>query len=390
MCDGVWWEARVIAVNDANVMIHYVGGEADEDEWISKDSERLRPARESKKRLSQASKAESQQTIKKDDAKIMCELGLSARREGRPKRQSSISSDDARLALALQEEELRASRAGRARSSASKWRGAYPRPDTRKNARLEIGLPVDECKSAIIKVKAQNQASEKKPAPDSRPDIQAQREENGLQKKTDTAVLSNIKIAASSLSHPQMLRKINGKAGDNKLEARAGYVSADGATRKLSQNDNAQSSKSDSRADKKVSGPSICFSLVPDEAASAENSIPALRRSRITLAEDSVVLNIKRRIVEEVCPGLGVADVDVRAPTGMLLGQDHSIKFVRTVLWPLSKGELVLRYRRHVNPLNVFEFLDSDAVFEFQECFSGARNMKPRGDDLMFWPFPST
>lgn len=71
----------------------------------------------------------------------------------------------------------------------------------------------------------------------------------------------------------------------------------------------------------------------------------------MALGEDATVLDIKRRIVEEACPGTSAAEIDVRAPSGMLLGQDHSLKFVRTVLWPPSRGELVLRYSRKAKSL---------------------------------------
>jgi hypothetical protein len=90
----------------------------------------------------------------------------------------------------------------------------------------------------------------------------------------------------------------------------------------------------------------ICLLVVPDESAAERETVPALRRSRMILTEDVTVFHIKRQIVEEVCPGLSTTQIDVRTPSGLLLGQDHSLRFVRTVLWPPSKGELVLKYSR--------------------------------------------
>ena len=94
-------------------MIHYIGGKEDEDEWINKDSHRLRPPQHAgnsftHKEIDKSSNFSDAPNQHKmiADAKVMGaeECGQ------RPHRKSRVSSDDARLAHALQEEEVRASR----------------------------------------------------------------------------------------------------------------------------------------------------------------------------------------------------------------------------------------------------------------------------------------
>ena len=86
----------------------------------------------------------------------------------------------------------------------------------------------------------------------------------------------------------------------------------------------------------------VSFIIIPEE--SDGNSMPKLKRSKMCLMEDLPVGLITRTIIEEVFPDKSATDVIIRTASGMLVGQDHSLRFVRTFLWPRSKGELVLKY----------------------------------------------
>ena len=315
-------------------MIHYVGGDEDEDEWIRKNSDRLRPA----------------QTVKPSPAKISSEVKvgkptveqkLDSRNyekgvqhanicDDRPKRKSSVSADDARLALALQEQELRASRARQGASAAQK------RPPATARAWKEPGFLDDKPAPPDPHQATLQPKKPKRKVPDpSQP------------KSVALYVMLDANKAAQGLSETasqrQKLSKIEGtKSGDRGSDS--------------------QGKDRTHRSVKKVSGAhchgeevhgrcSVAVRVVPDESASADSTVPALQRSRLSMSEDATVLHLKRRIVEEACPGMSATELDIRAPSGMLLGQDHSLKFVRTVLWPASKGELVLRYSRHAKSL---------------------------------------
>ena len=86
----------------------------------------------------------------------------------------------------------------------------------------------------------------------------------------------------------------------------------------------------------------VSFVLLPDK--SDDKPIPALKSSRMCLSEDIPVCNIKRFVVEEVLPELCAAQITIRTASGVLVGHDHSLRYVRTFLWPKSKGDLVLKY----------------------------------------------
>ena len=88
---------------------------------------------------------------------------------------------------------------------------------------------------------------------------------------------------------------------------------------------------------------SVAFFLHADASSAVE--LPQLRRDRLCLAEDCPVVQVKRLIVDEILPGMCASKIELLTPSGALVGQDHTLKYVRTVLWPRSRGELSLSYR---------------------------------------------
>ncbi len=86
----------------------------------------------------------------------------------------------------------------------------------------------------------------------------------------------------------------------------------------------------------------VSLQLVPDETV--PKTKPRLKQSRLRLREDDTVMVVKRRVHEEVFPNVEASKVEIRTPSNILCGQDHSLKYVRTFLWPPSKGELTLVY----------------------------------------------
>ncbi len=79
--------------------------------------------------------------------------------------------------------------------------------------------------------------------------------------------------------------------------------------------------------------------------ACSEIPLPALKRGRMCLAEDCPVFQIKLLIVDEILPGMCATKIELRTKCGALVGQDHTLKYVRAVLWPKSRGDLTLLYR---------------------------------------------
>ena len=84
--------------------------------------------------------------------------------------------------------------------------------------------------------------------------------------------------------------------------------------------------------------------LMPDE--SVPKSAPRLKRSALQLKEDDTVMVIKQRLHDEVFPDVAASDIEIRTQNKILCGQDHSLKYVRTFLWPRSKGDLLLVYSK--------------------------------------------
>jgi hypothetical protein len=86
----------------------------------------------------------------------------------------------------------------------------------------------------------------------------------------------------------------------------------------------------------------ISFTLVADEM---KESLPATRPVHV-MGEDSTVMQIKQLVIEKLLPGDSVNNVVLRTPAGLLLGNEHSLKYVRYFLWPPTKGQLNLVYSR--------------------------------------------
>jgi hypothetical protein len=87
----------------------------------------------------------------------------------------------------------------------------------------------------------------------------------------------------------------------------------------------------------------VAFFLHAD--ASSDVQLPQLKRDHMCLAEDCPIFQIKRLIVDEILPGMCATKIELLMPSGALVGQDHTLKYVRAVLWPRSRGELSLSYR---------------------------------------------
>ena len=293
-------------------MIHYVGGDEDEDEWIPKDSTRLRLPQDERPPVHRSSGIVEKKLLSKPDkakaSSRVDELAESGGSSQRPVRRSRLLSDDARLALALQEEELRVSRTkvggnNGAASSASRKRSKPPATDAKP-----------ELKKAAHKV-VRTQTSLLSDDVATKPTMAMN------QRKKPCCVHGNDEKHTDSPSFPS---RIKNSAEISLPAPRKQLTSANAEAEHLT-----------------VGGMRV--SIVPDESVASE-ALPALRRSRMSLSEDLVVGFIKRHIVEEVCPEKSVAEIDIRTPSGLLLGQDHSLRFIRAILWPPCKGDLVLKY----------------------------------------------
>lgn len=224
----------------------------------------------------------------------------------RPMRRSRMLSDDARLALQLQDEELKAAR-GMKRVKA-------PSAPAAKDA----GAPAP----AVKKPK-----TEPKKPPLSAPAKSAAPAKIGKQPANSGGAGGKGKTSAgqASSSRAAPAPKTERGAGAAKSAAKEAPASAKASS-----------------SSQKVPSDSVYFTLEP--WPSAQEEVPTLRRSSMTLHEDQTVLSIKRRVVEEAYPGTDVSRVEIRTPTGIKCGQDHSLKYVRTFLWPVSKGDLVMYY----------------------------------------------
>ena len=217
-------------------------------------------------------------------------------------------SDDARLALQLQDEELKAARGMKRPKSAATGFDADSSSSTKRAKHLS---------------------------------------EAGASSKS-TGEPSGARGGARGSAAGQVERRAEPAAKSNGA-ARAGGTSA-GRPKEISRpaggtgkRESKPSTKSNLPAKPEaVSSDKVSFTLEP--WPSAQEDVPELRRSSMTLQEDQTILSIKRKIVEEVYPGTEVAKVEIRTPTGIKCGQDHSLKYVRSFLWPKSKGDLVLYY----------------------------------------------
>jgi hypothetical protein len=228
----------------------------------------------------------------------------------RPMRRSRMLSDDARLALQLQDEELKAARGmKRVKHAAAR--------------ETESSLPVAKKAKAASEKRAGASAANASAARGKAPAAQSQARGRGAAAKSKAAGPS---ATQGSSSRPAA-------AGRGAKTERAGV---------RAKAESQGPARSTNLASETESSDSVTFRLEP--WPSAQEEVPPLRGSRMTLQEDQTVISIKRRVVEEAYPGTEVSRVEIRTPTGIKCGQDHSLKYVRTFLWPASKGDLVLYY----------------------------------------------
>jgi hypothetical protein len=86
----------------------------------------------------------------------------------------------------------------------------------------------------------------------------------------------------------------------------------------------------------------ISFTLVP---ADMQDALPATRPVHV-MGENATVMQIKQLVTERLLPGDSAQDVLLRTPAGLMLGNEHSLKYVRYFLWPPTKGQLNLVYSK--------------------------------------------
>jgi hypothetical protein len=216
-------------------------------------------------------------------------------------RRSRMLSDDARLALQLQDEELKAARGMK-----------RPKASTAAAAPLEAEPPAKK------------------------PKTHAEKPAGGASKAGGAAKGGRGGRAAAA---PAAARGAGAaRKGKDAQSSPPPKVKRGGTAKTLSK----APARSAASGGASGASDSVSFSLEPWPSGSKE--VPPLRRSSMTLQEDQTVLNIKRRVVEEAYPGTDVSKVEIRTPSGIKCGQDHSLKYVRSFLWPVSKGDLVLHY----------------------------------------------
>ena len=145
--------------------------------------------------------------------------------------------------------------------------------------------------------------------------------------------------------NPRKLKKPRSEHGNDKKQTDSPFCpsSTKTTTQPSVPAQRRQPTSSSTKADHLTVG-GMRVSVVPDETVAVCEALPALQRSRMSLSEEMVVSFIKRHIVDEVCPEKSVSEIDIRTPSGLLLGQDHSLRFIRAILWPPSKGDFVLKY----------------------------------------------
>ena len=300
--------------------IHYVGGKQDEDEWLLKCSVRLRPPQKEEKAESgcaQTSKPAQRNNVviasrKMDSQPSNDDL------EKRPLRQSRITSGDARLAFMLQEQEVKATRKKMPPSHNKRKRPLSP-PPSEVPDHCPPAPQNPRSPSAPAKLENSNHLtghySEKKPNLSFKPSPEAP-----LQvRETHRAASAPSKASQLSSSH-QSVGKSPAPAVPSPKPRRAAPP-----------------------ATLKEKAGTVAFSIHAD--ASSDVQLPQLKRDHMCLAEDCPIVQIKRLIVDEILPGMCASKIELLTPSGALVGQDHTLKYVRTVLWPRSRGELSLSYR---------------------------------------------
>ncbi len=326
-CDGDWWESLIVAVQDDRAMIHYVGGEEDEDEWINMNSTRLRPPQGPKVATSSSPSGPNKQgfSARRPDKVRSLPKGVENIAgqdvaEQRPVRRSRMLSDDARLALALQEEELRASRS---RFGGGESIGGGGSREVYASSHKKTSTP-----GADLQPHSKPSLMNSSPLLDSHETKASARADLGPKPK----------IRKLTKEKPVSVDKVT-------------FVSPPPHTpvQKHSSNSSSTTLRRNVAKTGKVPAGCVCIFLEPDQSVPSEMTFPSLRLNQITTTEDATVLQIKRQILDEICPGLTAAEIEIRTPSGMRVGPEHSIQFVRTVMWPKSMGDLVLKYSRRSN-----------------------------------------
>ena len=313
--EGDWWESVVVDVDTDRVLLHYVGGEEEEDEWILTGSSRLRPPQ------SEAEPAEPSglradvvepAAARPSDHAANMESDSSAQR---PMRRSRMLSDDARLALQLQEEELKAVRGNYA--VARKRSKSSPRKDPPKQRKVETS----------------------KPPTQSQPPAQNRR---FASLKADPAQSSASRPVAPRAGGSTSKASSAAHSASSKVRSAPAPGSRKQPTGKEAATANQEASR-DSGNGCDMPG-MVALRLMPDETV--PKSAPRLKRSALQLKEDDTVMVIKQRVHDEVFPDVAASDIEIRTQNKILCGQDHSLKYVRTFLWPRSKGDLLLVYSK--------------------------------------------
>eukprot|EP00291_Cryptomonas_curvata_P019737 CAMPEP_0172176828 /NCGR_PEP_ID=MMETSP1050-20130122/15062_1 /TAXON_ID=233186 /ORGANISM="Cryptomonas curvata, Strain CCAP979/52" /LENGTH=309 /DNA_ID=CAMNT_0012849209 /DNA_START=383 /DNA_END=1312 /DNA_ORIENTATION=- len=291
--DGEWWEADIIQLQDDHVMIHYVGGNEDEDEWILKTSDRLRPPQPAimPEGSSVTTVITKKHSISGLNVRELDDHQRSKSADQRPMRQSRILSNDSRLAMQLQEQEVMAATAARGKAI-----------HNRKKSRTQSHRR--STKSIVVERSAN-------PAPASCDSSES----------IHDAEITLKSLQSSEWKQPSSPVNASAEGGvslyKKQKKSHKGVVSEDGSGM-------------------------VSFCILPDESSSSP--LPPLKQSRICLPEDSPVFQVKRLIMDEVLPEICAAQIVIRTEAGMHVGQDHSLRYVRTILWPKSRGELVLKY----------------------------------------------
>ena len=246
--------------------------------------------------------------------------------EQRPLRRSRLLSDDARFALQLQEEELRS---GRGKGS-----------NTRKRKMAECD-PCDTPISAHLEAAPVTDSIGKQDKRSTSVQGQAPRKEVKL---CSGARAETSKNKSRSLGSAQSCSPALGKIEDHGSKSQPGnaVVKSQIGSRPRSGACAVEITKQASKSKDSEKAGMVSFVLLPDR--SDPKPIPALKTSRMCLSEDLPVCDIKRLVVEEVLPDLCATQITIRTSSGVLVGHDHSLRYVRTFLWPRSKGDLVLKY----------------------------------------------
>jgi len=229
----------------------------------------------------------------------------------RPMRRSRMLSDDARLALQLQDEELKAARGMKRPKPAAAAHRAEPSGSVKRAKN-----PSDAGASSKAASKGAGRSS--------------------------GGGSSSRGVAGQGAGHVEPSAKSKGAPRANP----AGYSLTAPVSRpdRAGGSGNTNSKAANKSNPKPQAAPSDKVSFKLEPWPSAQEDVPELRRSSMTLQEDQTILSIKRKLVEEAYPGTDVSKVEIRTPTGIKCGQDHSLKYVRSFLWPISKGDLVLYY----------------------------------------------